>query len=417
MPVSSGDKPLKAGLKVFFSLSARLIIVFAVILVAALLLLNNLFSSFASRELIKASEETLNTVNERSAAEAEDMLFAVRADVFILLDYIRLSGRESTLAKQAAFSFFERKSNIAAVVVPGYTELINNQFFIAKEISPGSVAAWVSGETSSIERARQSTPVITNPSVEFGAQLLAMFLPWQQTGNEQAVIILFSPDTLADLFSGGNISTFMLNSEGDVMIHPDNRIARNGINMFNNPLFAALSTSQDREIDLVYKEDGVKYLGSGKKLSLGGLMVFSSAEYSQSVTGISRGMHRNVYLIFAVVFISLIIIWLLSATITSPLRQMEKSISAIMSGDFNIKPGYNFNDELGRLSKKITEMADSLEKRERFLNVYKHSVNQDADVQNDKAVTLSEKPESLANPEEQPPPASVKTKNSRKKRK
>ena len=367
-----------------FPLGLKLAVFFALVFFAVFWAINSLVFGTASRDLEQAALESNVTVNNRSADEAENLLYSVRSDAFVLLNFINIAGKDSPLARQAAAVFFEHKYYIASVIVPGMAELINNQFFIANEVSPGSVIPWLLGEEISIQKARQGTPVFTNPSMELGTSLIAMFYPWQRNGFEEAAIILFTPEILSNVFGTGRNSTFLANAEGYVLVHPDYRMVRDRVNLIDHPLLRELAAGDTKETSTVYSEGGKRYFGAAKKLSMGGLMLATSIDYAPIAGRSSQNDNGIFYFIIAVVLVSIILIWLLSRTITAPLHNLGDAMIRISHGDYTARPEYNFPDEIGTLVDKFTGMAASLEKREHFIADYYQTVYKDINVSNDK---------------------------------
>ena len=369
------QEPGKRRPRVLFSIGVKLILIFSIIIFAMLIAVNILVSEMVSRDLLVTAEEDNFTVNSRSAVVAEYRINMVRSDAHILLDIVNAAGKGSAQAKNAAAIFFERSFYIAAIIIPGNLELINDQFFINNEVSPGSVLSWVSREAPAIQRARQGEPVVINPSAELGVPLTALFYPWQRDGSEEAVIILFSPDNLAEVFGTGYNSSFMLNADGDVLVHTDYRMVWSNSNISNHPLYAALTKTDARDISLVFTENGTRFFGAGRKLSLGGLMVFTAIEYDLPFERTSASVRRNIFLIISAMFVSIILIWLLSRTITDPVRRLTDAVSRIEAGQFDLDLKYRFPDEVGVLSGRFSEMGTNLAKREQFLNAFGRFTN------------------------------------------
>lgn len=359
------DRNKKNQVRVLFPIGAKLVIFFALVLFTALIIINNLMSGVASRELQVNAEDAGAEVNNLLAAEAEDGFYSVRKEVYLLLDFIRIAGKDSSLARQVTALFFERSYFIAAVFVPGYTQLVNDQFFAANDLSVDTVSSWVSREEARIERARQGEPEIINPSADLGAPLIAMFYPWQQNNREEAVVVFFSPDGLAELLGNGNGASFVANKDGELLVHNDYQMVPDGTNVSAHPLFTALLNTDAREIRLAYTENGVKFFGTGRKLSLGNLMVFSTIEYDKLFKGTSGSSRRNIFLIISIIFISGLFMWLLSKTITIPVRRLVEAVSRAEAGQFDGELSYRFPDEIGVLSDRFSAMGNSLAKQDK----------------------------------------------------
>ena len=352
-------------IKVIFPIGVKLIIIFALVLFSVLIIINSLMSARASRNLEIATAESNFSINSLLAAEAESRLNSVRKDVYLLLDFIRLAGPDTNLAHLASAAFFERSFFIAAVYIPAFTELINNEFFVSSDINPDTVSSWFLQQTGQLQKARQGEAVIANVTGDLGVPLLAMFYPWQLNNSEEAVVILFSLDGLAEVFGQGNNTSFITNSDGDLLYHTNYRkLLGSSQNVLNHPLFIAFSKTDVRDIRIIYTENRVKYFGAGKKIPFGDLLFFTSQEYDLPFKKTAAVFSRNIFLIFSAIFISVIFIWLVSKTISVPVYRLVEAVSRIQNGAFNVDLKYRFPDELGLLSRKFNDMGKALAKRE-----------------------------------------------------
>ena len=358
--------PVTGDIRVAFPIGIKLVVFFALVLFTVLVVINGLMAGRASNNIEITAADANSSVNSLIAVEAESRLYSIRKDVYLLLDFMCLAGADSQLSRQAADAFFERSFFIAAVYVPGFTELVNNQFFVSSEVNYDSVNSWFTEQSERIGRARQGEALIANPTAELGEPLLAMFYPWQQNNSEEAAVILFSPGVLAEIFDPANYNTFIAAPDGELLFHTNYRkLIGSSRNVSDHPLFEALSKTGAREIQLVYTENRVKYFGAGKIISLGDLAVFTYEEYELPFKATTALFKRNIFLIISVVFVSIILVWLISKTITVPVHRLVQAVSLMKEGQFEIKLKYRFPDEIGVLSQKFVEMGKSLEKREK----------------------------------------------------
>ena len=358
--------PGTGDIRVTFPIGVKLVVFFALVLFTVLVVINSLIAGRASKNLEITASEANFSVNSLMAAEVESRLYSVRKDVYLLLDFLHLAGEDSQLSRQAASVFFERSYFIAAIYVPGFTELLNDQFFNSGKTNPDSVTLWFSRQTEQIRKARQGEAVIVNPTADLGTPLLALFYPWQQSSSEEAVVILFSPDALAEIFYPASYNTFIAGPDGELLFHTNYRkLLGSSQNVSEHPLFKAFLKTGARDLRIVFTENRVKYFGAGKIISLGGLEVFTYQEYELPFKATAALFMRNVFLIVSTVFVSVIFVWFMSKTITVPVRRLMEAVSQVKEGQFDIKLKYRFPDEIGILSQKFTEMAKSLSAREK----------------------------------------------------
>ena len=358
--------PKIGDIRVLFPIGIKLVVFFALVLFTVLALINGLMAGRASKNLEVTALTANSSVNSLVAVETESRLYSIRKDVYLLLDFMRLAGADSQLSRQAADVFFERSFFIAAIYVQGFTELINNQFLVSGNVNYDSVISWFSRQTEQIQDARQGKAVIANPTAELGTPLLAMFYPWQQDNSEEAVVILFSPGALAEIFDPANYNSFIASPDGELLFHSDYRkLIGSSRNVSDHPLFSAFSKTGARDIQLVYTENRVKYFGAGKIISLGDLAVFTYEEYELPFKATAALFRRNIFLIISAVFVSVIFVWFMSKTITVPVHRLVEAVSLMKEGQFEIKLKYRFPDEIGVLSQKFIAMGKSLAIREK----------------------------------------------------
>ena len=360
-------KSFKNRIRLFFPISVKLVLSFSIIIFTVLIVINKLNSRMVLRDLEKNSGEINLAINDLFAAETESKFNSVRKDAYLLLDFIRISGRSSSAARQASMAFFEHSYYIAALCVPGYVELVNDQFFINNEVNPEIVSSWISKENERIERARKGEPVFTNPSSQFGIPLIAMFYPWHQNSMEDAAVIVFSLDGFSEIFGAVNNVSFIMNMEGEVLVHTNSFIALHNINSSQNPLYRAFSESDALEMNMVYSENGIKYIGAAKRMSMGGLLLFTSAEYESLVNRAGNIFGRNIFLIMSIILLSIILIWLLSKTITNPIRMLINAVARLKDGRYDLELENKFPDEIGVLSGMLNNLGKTLSRKKTAL--------------------------------------------------
>ena len=375
MSETTEGKPIKRRLRILLPVGVKLIILVTIILTAALVIMNKLVSEMVYQDLLITAEEENYTINNRTSVEVEYRLNNIRRDAYILLDFIRVSGRDSALARQGTELFFERSHEVAALIVPEFVELINHQYFLSREADPGQIPSWVLGEGPSVDRAKRGEPVFSNPSGALGLPLTAMFYPWQENGYENAAIILFSPEGMAELFGTGHNSSFLVNAEGEVLVHTDYRMILNNSDISGHPLLREITSTDAMDIKYIYNEGDVRFFGAGRKLSMGGLVLMTSIEYDLPFERTTPSIQRNTFLIISVIFVLILLLWFLGKTITTPVQQLTKAVSLVAAGDFNVRLAYSFPDEIGVLFDNFNKMGRALIKRDQFMDAFSRYTN------------------------------------------
>jgi adenylate cyclase len=113
----------------------------------------------------------------------------------------------------------------------------------------------------------------------FGIPLLVLFYPWNGSGSEEAAAVFFSPESLSENFETGANSSYMINGEGDVLVHPEHELVRVGANFEKQDFIRAMRENPGESMQSLYTgEDGRRYFGAFTKLSLANTAVITNIE-------------------------------------------------------------------------------------------------------------------------------------------
>ena len=193
------------------SIGLKLVLIISALVIISLGSLTFLVSYFVGAEVQLTAEDNNHTITMRTASTTENELNSLRSNVFLMLDMLNAAGSSGILSRQTSAFFFERNQSIASVIIPGDKELINNRFFISNEIEPELITEFLSQHQEDITRTENGESFIFNAAPVFKLPILALFLPWRESGLNQAVVILFSSDSLSNTFGTGNLNlSFMI---------------------------------------------------------------------------------------------------------------------------------------------------------------------------------------------------------------
>lgn len=347
-----------------FSLGIKLVLIVTLILLGSIWTVTFLMGLMVSSEFVQNTENVNFIINDRAAAGIEERLNSIRSEALLLLDMSSTVGDNVSLNWQLKNIFFERNPAIAAIIIPGKKELINQQFFNTNEISNEKLTAWLAEKTIPIERAKKNDPVIMNASPVFRINLLALFYPWQGTGFEDAVVVFFSPQNLLEITATGTSSTLVVNGDGDLLVSQDFSQLLTGENISNSAITRALEKDPGETVRISYSEAGNRFLAAGRRISSADAMVFSVLDYSlitRQITAVSR---RNILLSVTVMFLAVLITWFFSKSITNPLKKLIAAAGRIELGEFDIVLEPKSHDELGLLTERFNNMGKGLSKWE-----------------------------------------------------
>jgi adenylate cyclase len=368
------NKRKTAKTKIKYPIGFKLVVIITLIILLSLSLITALVSVMVSSDVRITAEENNLSVNSRSASAAESALNTVRSNALVLLDTLN-AANSPALSRQAAVFFFERNQDIAAIVVapstlhlPPSTLLINDRFFLSNEADSSLVQDFLAARSSEVERAAKGEEIILNGAPVFGFPLLVMFYPWQEGGGEAAVVF-FSPESLSETFETGANSSFMINGDGDVLVHPEHELVLAGANLGNQDFIRAMRVNKEKSMQSLYTgEDGMRYFGAFTKLSGAGAAVITNIEYGVVFEGIAATTRRNIYLTAAVIFASVIFVRIFSRTISGPLKALAGAAELIEGGQFEVALKSKTRDEIGALTESFGRMSAALGIFGRFTN-------------------------------------------------
>lgn len=361
--------------RVRFSIGAKLVIIIAAIVLLSLGSITALVSWLVREDLRVSAEGNNYELNKRSATEAEYTLATIRSSARMLMQTVIALGTESDLAQQEADDYFEQNPQTAAFIftVPGreHQFLTNSRFFAAKGIDAGLADSYWENMGEALRRARLGEPVILNAAPHFKSSVLAMFFPGR---NGTSGGVLFSPENLNETFSSGVNQSWLINSSGDILIHTDFSLVRDGVNIAEQSFIKSVRDSNDRSRQsLIWMEDvssnnSVRCYLAYTKLNAAGCIVITSIEYDKVFEGITATTRRNIYLTATVLLLSIMLIWFFAKTISVPLKGLASAAHTIEGGSFDLQLTPKSRDEIGVLTSSFQRMCTALGIFGRFTN-------------------------------------------------
>ncbi|GHV61104.1 adenylate/guanylate cyclase domain-containing protein [Spirochaetia bacterium] len=357
--------------RVQYPIGIKLVIIITCLLLVSLGSITVLVSYMVSLDLRITAEDANFTVNRRSAAEADHALQTIRSNVLQLLDSLNAAEMTSDLARRLPAIYFERNQDVATVVIGSNPPLVNERFFLSNEIDTALVGIFMTASAAQVERARRGEPVLLNATPVFRVPLMALILPRNNPGGDRGTVtVIFSSEYIADSFGDSVNTSFMINHEGDILVHGDQDLVMAGANSSGDPLVILLFESRKPNYQTRYTDKaGIEYFGAFHKLSIADAAVITLAEYKVVFEGIAATTRRNIYLTAAVLFIAILFIWFFSRTISSPLKQLTDAAGKIELGQFELTLAETGRDEIGLLSESFVKMGNALVNFSRFTNV------------------------------------------------
>ena len=360
MAETNNKKLLKLPGWLRFPFGIKLTLIVSLILLGSIWIVNSLMAFIVSSELVRTAETSNFSANSRAASGIEERIYKIRSEALFLLDVYADMEENNPMARQIRNLYFERNPAIAAIVIPGTRQIINTFFLVNNEITEEALNAWLSGEAASLERAKTGEPIIKNVTPQFGIYLLALFYPWQNAGIEEAAVVFFSPQNLLEITGDSTSTTLVVNGEGEILISPDYNQILNGEKITGNALFDALWKSPVESISIRFTEEGNRLIGAGHQVSIAAAAVLSFREYGIINEQITATTRRNFLLSVTVLFLTILVTWFFSKTITNPLKKFQSAMGRLEQGEFDIKMIHNSRDEFGSLTEKFNDMGHAL---------------------------------------------------------
>jgi adenylate cyclase len=385
--VNNKSKDGKNAARIRYPIGLKLVVIISILILFSLSLITSLVSVMVSSDVRITAEDNNLNINSRSAAEAESALNSIRSNALVLLDTLSAAGNSPILSRQAAAFFFERNQDIAAIAVAApagtgegggggtasaftfSTLLINDRFFLSNGADSALVDSFLAAAGAALERAAAGETLILNGMPAFGLPLLVLIYPWNGGGSNETAAVFFSSESLSDTFESGANSSYMINGEGDVLVHHEHGLIGAGANFENQEFIRFVRESARTSMQSLYTgEDGRRDFGAFTKLSLANAVVITNIEYEVVFEGITATTRRNIYLTLAVLLAAVIFIRLFSTTISKPLRVLTEAAEQIEGGHFDMALKPKTRDEIGALTLSFDRMSKALGIFGRFTN-------------------------------------------------
>jgi adenylate cyclase len=287
-----------------------------------------------------------------------------------ILDEAGRSFGQAALAEKAAAWFFEEHEEIAGIASFDNNGtltmlLLNERFLIDNDLENRDVEAFLATGSEAVTRAASGELLLRNAGPVFGVPVTGLFFP----RDNGAALVLFSSDSLADNYGSGTSTTYLINADADIIVHPNTELVIAGVNAGNQDFIRNMRERPQASIQSLYTdEEGNRYFGAYTKLALGSAVVVTAVEYNKVFEGVAATTRRNIYLTAAVLFIAGILIWLFSKTISTPMKGLTAAAEQIEGGQFEVTLKAKSKDEIGVLTESFGKMSNALGIFGRFTN-------------------------------------------------
>ena len=335
-------------------------------------------------------------IKENNHKISEVIALKVRSDFLAVVDKLNLMGttmlQEFRSQRQKMLFtdlFFTNDKDFIYVGIAGkptstlaFNRTIYNRSFLSEnQMEPGDISRINQANSDALSKAFNGEAVVYNFSDSFKMPVIGICFPFQRAGNEVLSVILgyMKLDRFLQAFqASGIIETFMVNSEGDIIAHPDSKIVMSRGNYLNLPIVQRMMKSKlDNGFAKYLDKDGVTHLGSFKKIGLSGIGVIATVPEEKAFEAVYTIQRRNIYIMIIVLNLAVLIVYFFGKTLTTPIIRLVGATKEIEQGNFKVDIEPTTQDEIGDLTNSFIEMGKGLEERERMKDAFGKFVNKE----------------------------------------
>jgi len=367
------------GTMIKYPIGMKMITITSIIIVLALTGMIVLATFFFLQDSQVRVEESNLKISETIASQIEESLLAVGNSASLLLLGV---GNENTPEELNYRNYYFRSErNILFAGIPEENRLFFNENLMAElDVSESFIQGVIKDHQEQISLADEGTPSVFNVSSYFGIPVLGITVPYKQEQGIKALFILTDiRNTLQKAVqSRGITSTFVVDSSGDLIAHPDKTIVVSGVNLGDLPIVKELFTSAVNTGQIRYVQDNNEsYFGSYKKIPFGRLGVITTVPEKLAFEAIYRIQRRNILLMIMFVTLAILIIYYYSKTLSGPIRKLVGATRAIEEGNYALDLKPKSQDEVGVLTRAFVNMGMGLEEKERIKDAFGRFVNKE----------------------------------------
>ena len=216
--------------------------------------------------------------------------------------------------------------------------------------------------------------VVRNSSLTTGAPLLTLGRPLVQTNSGNFTHVVLADvrlDRIQQSFSdSGSRSLFLVDDEGTVLAHSDDKLALDARSFKEVPIVAELLESPVRQKQIRYfdGETSEWQRASFAKNSLGLSVIAQASE--DVILEPARQVKRDVLRIAGIVLsVSFFFIFIFSFSLTTPIEKLVEIAESVARGNFEVRATVKTRDEVEELGNAFNHMIEGLKERDKVKNV------------------------------------------------
>ncbi|MBR5646065.1 MAG: adenylate/guanylate cyclase domain-containing protein [Treponema sp.] len=364
----------KFRIRVKRPISVKMLGIFIPLIIISMGFITAFVSITSKRDTTTNTYYNVYTINKRTASDCTNKFLALETTVNSFYDQIQIIEDE-TLLKDRESVFFERNNDIAAIYfTTSGRRFFNNEFFVTNEISSFNIENYAAHYEELIQKAQNGILQFENASPSFNNPMLSVFMPVESSENEIAIVLL-SSRTLFDTLAEDKInSTYLINSNGNVLVHNNIEYMLSSKNVSSLPVFKLLADNKkDKTSYTSYlSPENKEFICSYTTLSIGSCSVITEVDSDFVMQGIHKTTMTNIYFTGAVIALTILFIWIFSQSLARPLHNLTEVTQLIKNGDFSP----SLLEEMDRRRKdEIGVLIESTRDETQMLNTFTKLTN------------------------------------------
>ena len=367
--------------KVKIPISLKLVSIFSVLVIVILVSITYMVSTIVRDDERKKAEENNLTINTRSAQTIENSILNAQANANGFFNTLLILESEEDYKKKAELLFEDYCQRNKSTVFLYSSDIgmnANAAFLKAHSDLSYTFTNWLDKNPGIKTSVSKGEFVIKNISPLFNQAIICILFPHYNSVTQKSdfVAVAFFVDDLAEILSTGSYNTsFLINKDGDVLIHAVEEKMLKGMNVsYLEAVQKIKATNTDKSQYLLPDENGERWFYAFNRI-VGDMAVLTCVSEADVFEAINRTTYRIILLSIAVLFLSIIIIRFFSKTISRPIATLVDATKQIGAGNYELDLKPKTKDEIGFLTTNFMDMTEGLSERNRLMNTFTRFTN------------------------------------------
>ncbi len=257
-------------------------------------------------------------------------------------------------------------------------KFFNPAFLTEREISRETIDKITNDQAKFFRQSANGITKVQNVSTGFNYPIVGISFPYS-SGDKSIIVCYVKLEKFLGAFQSSGITvTYLVNSDGKLIAHPDSQLVKQGLKFSDVPIVKAMKESSvDSGLTKYKDKNGESFIGSYKKLSAISAGIISTVSEKKAFEEVYNIQRRNFYLMVVVVNIAILIVYLFSKSLTLPILKLVGASKQIERGQYAINIQPTTRDEIGILTNSFLSMVSGLIERENLKTSFGKFVNKE----------------------------------------